>query len=150
MRCADVSHIVKTLSAMAACVVVFFATPGAAQDANPTGISVELSSAESLETGCRLSFLAQNATPHDLDQVVFEAVLFDAQGGVAQMTLLDFKSLPAGRLRVRQFQFGDKSCGDISRILINGASTCSGADADASICERDLSVSSSVDMELQG
>lgn len=148
MRCADLMSLLRNLG-LAVCVLATpFGKLAFAQDASSSGLSIELSSAESLEAGCRLSFLAQNNLDHALEQVVFEAVLFDADGRVAQMTLLDFKSLPMNRPRVRQFQFGGKSCGDISRILFNGAATCTGADP--LICEQTLSVSSRTDMELLG
>ncbi len=148
MRCSNFLVTAKSISAFVFASAITATAPVFAQDVKPAGVSIELSSAESLEAGCRLSFLAQNATDSDLDKVVFEAVLFDSDGRVSQLTLLDFKSLPISRPRVRQFQFGGKSCNDISRILINGAATCDGADA--SVCERNLTVSSRTDMELLG
>lgn len=148
MRCTDFLFRAKAITGAVLGATAGLTQPVFAQDTNAASISVELSSAESLETGCRLSFFAQNSTETDLTHVVFEAVLFDADGRVAQMTLLDFKDLPTNRPRVRQFQFGGKSCGDISRILINGAATCEGGDA--SVCATGLSVSSRADMELLG
>ena len=102
-------------------------TPAAkAEDTPAPSIAIELSAAEDIDGACRMSFLATNSSAADVDQAVYEVVLFGANGGVAQLTLLDFRDLPAGRPRVRQFQFAGMACGDIPRVLINGAATCNG------------------------
>jgi len=102
-------------------------TPAAkAEDTPAPSIAIELSAAEDIDGACRMSFLATNSGAADVDQAVYEVVLFGTNGGVAQLTLLDFRDLPAGRPRVRQFQFAGMACRDIPRVLINGAATCSG------------------------
>ncbi|WP_233270333.1 hypothetical protein [Chachezhania sediminis] len=117
-------------------------TAGAAQEGR--GITLELSAAQDRERSCLLSFLAQNGMSADIDSAVYEVVLFDASGAVSQLTLLDFETLPAGRPRVRQFAFPGKGCGDISRILINGAETCTGDGVDAGACTDGLDLNSRV------
>ncbi|MBQ4824505.1 hypothetical protein J4729_08075 [Leisingera sp. HS039] len=124
------------------------ATGAAAEDAAEPGISIELSAAEAAEGACKLSFVVQNPHAKDVEQAVYETVLFGAQGQVARLTLLDFQDLPAGRLRVRQFQF-PHTCADISRVLINGAATCTGGGLPDGACSRGLRLSSKV-MELAG
>ena len=99
----------------------------------PKGLSIELSAADDVGSACRMSFLVQNGTGGDISQAVYEMVLFGGEGQVALMTLLDFQELPSGRPRVRQFQFEGLACADISRVLINGAETCAGADEGACI-----------------
>ena len=102
-------------------------------------LAIELSAADDVGSACRMSFLVQNGTGGDIAQAVYEMVLFGREGQVALMTLLDFQDLPMGRPRVRQFQFEGLACDDISRVLINGAQTCEGGDADACIDGLDLS-----------
>ncbi|MFS4583525.1 hypothetical protein [Phaeobacter sp. C3_T13_0] len=111
-------------------------------------LSIELSSAQTDGASCLLSFVTQNTYAQDVAQAVFETVLFDASGQVSQLTLLDFQDLPAGRTRVRQFQF-PMACTDISRVLINGAETCHGTDLPENACTHDLTLTSKV-MELAG
>ncbi|MEX0284732.1 MAG: hypothetical protein AB3N23_08985 [Paracoccaceae bacterium] len=90
------------------------------------GVSIELSAADDVDGACRMSFLIINGHGKDIEQAVYEIVLFSGAGGVAQLTLLDFRDLPASRPRVRQFQFDGLACADIPRVLINGSETCTG------------------------
>lgn len=115
----------------------------------PGAISIELSAVEMAGTACKLSFVVRNGYGADVEQAIFETVLFDAEGQVSRLTLLDFQGLPAGRLRVRQFQFS-QACSDISRVLINGAETCVAPKLDDGACSRGLSLISHAKMELLG
>lgn len=121
----------------------------AAATTTPTGISIELSTAKETGEACKLSFVVTNGHDADIAQAIFETVLFDAAGQVSRLTLLDFQDLPAGRIRVRQFQF-PQSCADISRVLINGAQTCTAAGLDVGGCAQGLTLSSHTKMELLG
>lgn len=114
-----------------------------------SGISIELSAAEDIGAACKLSFVVTNGYPQDIEQVVYETVLFNALGQVARLTLLDFQDLPAGRLRVRQFQF-PHACADISRVLINGAETCGAQALPDGACSKRLTLLSRTRMELLG
>jgi hypothetical protein len=119
-----------------------------AQEAAAPAVSIELSAAEAAGAACKLSFVVHNSHAQDIGKAVYETVLFDAKGQVARLTLLDFQDLPAGRLRVRQFQF-PQACEGISRVLINGADTCSGEGLPEGACSRGLVLSSKA-MELAG
>jgi len=114
------------------------------------GVSIELSTAEMVGDACRLSFVVQNGHGQDIVSSVYETVLFSTAGQVAKLTLLDFQDLPAGRLRVRQFQFAGLACGEISRVLINGADTCEGDKLPDGACDKGLTLRSLTDMELIG
>lgn len=107
-------------------------------------LAIELNAIEPQEGACRLIFVAQNGTGADVDALVLEAVLFDAEGRVAALTLLDFRDLPAGRTRVRPFDMAGLECWAIARLLINDIATCEGA-AD---CAAALSPSTRIDIEL--
>ncbi|MFX0547185.1 hypothetical protein ACEWPL_016745 [Roseovarius sp. S1116L3] len=128
----------------------FSGPPTLAQDKIGEHLLIELNAVESQESGCKLSFLALNGHPADLSQAVFETVVFDADGQVDRLTLLDFADLPAARPRVRQFMIKGMACGDIGQILFNGASTCGSADLGAAACEAGLMLESKVDIEVAG
>lgn len=142
----------KTLShVIALCASGLFplAAQGQSADQEPApGLSIELSAADDVGSACRLSFLIQNGTEGDIAQAVYEMVLFGREGQVALMTLLDFKALPSGRPRVRQFQFEGMTCADVTRVLINGAQTCEAADA--GVCIDRLELTTRIDTELLG
>lgn len=131
---------------------VVIACPGGAalaeEDATAPGISIELNAAAETEGACQLSFMVENRGAADLSRAVYEAVLFDRAGAVARLTLLDFRDLPRGRPRVRQFRIDTSSCADLGRILINGAETCEGAPAAA--CVDGLRLDSRTDIDLIG
>lgn len=124
------------------------ATGGSVAEEHEPGLTLELSAAEDIGGACRMSFLATNSHGTDITQAVFEVVLFNASGSVAQMTLLDFRELPTGRPRVRQFQFDGMGCADVPRILINGAATCDGLAVGG--CLENLLLNSRTGTELIG
>lgn len=100
--------------------------PAQAEEA-PARLGLTLVSAEPAGEGaCRLSFLAENGLGGDLDALVLEAVVFTRAGGVERLMLLDFRDLPAGKPRVRQFDLPGADCAALGQVLINGAARCEG------------------------
>ncbi|MCA0206421.1 hypothetical protein [Pararhodobacter sp.] len=99
-------------------------TPPAEAPAAAPSVSVELNAIHPRDGACQFVLVGQNGTETDIDRLVLEAVLFDTDGRVATMTLLDLQDLPAGRLRVRSFEIGGVTCEGVSRLLINGVSAC--------------------------
>ncbi|MDV7145237.1 hypothetical protein R3X27_21345 [Tropicimonas sp. TH_r6] len=116
----------------------------------PALLSLELNAIHDVGGACRLSFLVRNETGTAIDKAVFETVIFDPSGGVASLTLFDFRDLPADRPRVRQFDLPEMSCGTIGQALINGANTCVVDGADSEICDSALSLDSRLEVELLG
>ena len=125
-------------------------TVSAEETSQPGGVSIELSTAEARGQNCLLSFVAENSYDTDIDGAVYETVLFGAEGQVALLTLLDFAELPAGRPRVRQFQFNDMACDQISRILINGVQQCETQSGMADACMTGLQLKSRLETEVIG
>lgn len=122
-----------------------------AEDVPKTGgVSIELSSAEARGQNCLLSFVAENLREVDINSAVYETVLFGKNGAVALITLLDFEELPAGRPRVRQFQFTDMACDQISRILFNGVQECMTQSGNKDACMNGLSLKSRLETEMIG
>ncbi|TNJ44442.1 hypothetical protein [Phaeobacter sp. B1627] len=115
-----------------------------------SGVQIELNALSDQGGACRLSFLAQNARNTNIEEAVYETVLFDQTGGVMMLTLFDFRDLPAARPRVRQFDLPGIACADVGRVLINGASRCTSGGNDSLICEDGLVLSSRTDVELLG
>lgn len=113
-----------------------------------TGLSIELNTLQASDKGCRLTFVAANHFAADVDQASFEVVLFDGKGLVDRMTVLNFKALPAGHARVRQFDIPQVDCGNVSRLLINAARSCEGAGLDAQACTAGLQTTSKSDVAL--
>ena len=122
-----------------------------AQPAAAQSLSVELNTAETIGSACRISFLAENTLGGDLTALVFEVVVLNRQGKVDRLTLLDFQDLPQGRKRVRQFDLPGLVCADVAQLLVNAASTCTGAGVAAEACMKDLVVISRVEnLEVSG
>ncbi|MBN8294852.1 hypothetical protein JI664_22970, partial [Rhodobacter sp. NTK016B] len=82
---------------------VLAATQASAQ-AQP--VRLELNALHPRDGACQMVFVAQNDSGGDVQRLVLEAVLFDIEGRVAALTLLDMQDLPAGRMRVRSFEIG--------------------------------------------
>jgi len=61
-----------------------------------------------------------------LTKAAFELVLFDTEGKVSRLTVVDFKDLPQGKTKVRQFDFSGVDCAGVGRILINDSTECAG------------------------
>ena len=48
--------------------------------------------------------------------------------------MLDFNELPAGKTKVARFDLAGADCTNISRVLINHATDCTGANIDPKAC----------------
>ncbi|MEO0830265.1 MAG: hypothetical protein AAFY03_07365 [Pseudomonadota bacterium] len=121
-----------------------------AEDGPPLELELELNAMDSVDAGCRLTFLAINQQEADLDKLVLETVLFTTEGRVDRLTLFDFGPLPLSRPRVRQFNLSDIACGDLGRILINGAQSCEGEGIAPGACVERLKLGSRTEAELIG
>jgi hypothetical protein len=128
----------RTVTIPAALLSTALASGAAAQDA-AASLQVELNRALPVEGACRLTFVATNGLGADLDQVVFETVLFTRDGAVERLTLLDLGALPAGRPRVREFDMTGLDCDALGRVLFNGVGTCTG-DVEAGACAAGLTL----------
>lgn len=127
------------------------ATLAPADESTAPTLTLTLNSQETTEAGgCRLTFVLRNDLGAALEQLVAEAVLFDAAGRVAILTLFDFGALPEGRPRVRQFDLAGQGCDGISGVLINGIGTCDGAGITPLACLAALRLSSETGIEVAG
>ena len=111
-------------------------------------LSIELNTAAQTQKACRLAFVATNQPGATIDALSTEVVLFGQDGGVLRLALFDFKSIPDGKSRVRQFDVPDTQCLAISKTLINDVKVCTGPIGGASICAAALKLSSKLATEL--
>lgn len=127
-----------------------FAAQAQSADETPARLHVELNRIEDVEGACRLTFVAQNGTGTAIDNASFETVVFDTSGGVVTLALYNFRELPTGVLRVRQFLVRDVTCDQVGRTLINGVNSCVVGGSESEICSEALTLSSRTDVELLG
>jgi hypothetical protein len=117
------------------------ATGAAAQTGN---VELELNTAQDINNGCRLTYVATNATPAGLEKVSYEVAVFDLDGIVKRLLVLEFGWLPSGKTRVVQFDLPDQTCASISRISVNGAVECASAQGEQTVCRDNALLSTRV------
>lgn len=101
-------------------------------------LTLELNALQPVERGCRFTFMVSNGLGKEISQVAFEIALFTKAGMISRLTIVDFKDLPAGKTKVRQFDFRDIDCADVGRVLVNDATQCVGNGVEADACIRHL------------
>lgn len=122
-----------------------------AQDAATSGnLSIEINDLAPSEKGCKLTFIAANGLPQSLTKASFEFVLFDQKGLVERMAVLDFRDLPAGKTKVRQFDLPGTKCEAVKSLLINDAPVCAGDGIAKDACMKVLKTGSKSSVELKG
>ncbi|HXV30954.1 MAG TPA: hypothetical protein VD840_11540 [Sinorhizobium sp.] len=134
----------------AAIVVLGMAGTVAAEDARSGGLSIELNEIAPSEKGCKLTFVADNSLQQSLSKASFEFILFDQKGLVERMAVLDFRDLPAGKTKVRQFDLPGTKCEAVKSLLINDAPACVGEGIEKGACMRGLKTGSKSAVELKG
>lgn len=114
-----------------------------AQDADEAFI-LQLNNAQANgENVCRLTMVATNGSETGLGAVAFEIYLFDGEGAVSRRLNLDFGEFIPGKTKILQFDLSDTPCADISRILVNNATSCTDdAGGESALCIGGLNASS--------
>lgn len=118
--------------------------------AAPGALSIEMNDLAQTEKGCKLTFVAGNALTQSLAKVSFEFVLFDQKGLVERMAVFDFRDLPAGKTKVRQFTLAGTKCEAIKSVLINDTPVCEGEGVAKDACAKALKTGSKSSVELKG
>lgn len=137
-----------TSAASAALLAVGMATaPLLAQEAQKT-LSLELNNARDANGGCRITYIAKNDGDQQFDTVSYQIVVFDSEDKVAQFLILEFGRLAAGKTKVVEFDFANRECAGISRILVNDVSECTVNGAAAADCLDRLATSSRTDIDF--
>lgn len=97
-------------------------------------LSLELNGAQPSDKGCRLTFVVNNNLGSNLSKAAFEIALFNEDGVVDRLTVLDFKDLPEGKTKVTRFDLSGLDCAKVSRVLVNSATECTGEGVEPSAC----------------
>ncbi|MGE0230293.1 MAG: hypothetical protein AB7O39_14530 [Flavobacteriaceae bacterium] len=119
----------------------------AASQAEDT-LALELNRMEPSDKGCRVTFVVHNGLGAALEKAAYEIVLFDRNGLVGRLMILDFQDLPADKTKVRQFDLSGTECDDIGRVLVNSASECKGERLTAKDCIGSLRLSTRAGIEF--
>ncbi|MDG1281321.1 MAG: hypothetical protein P8O10_08430 [Pseudorhodobacter sp.] len=107
-------------------------------------IELELNTAADAEQGCRLTYVATNNTSIALEKSSYEVAVYDNDGIVQRLLVLEFGWLPVGKTRVVQFDLPGQSCESISRISVNGPVECASAEGEQTVCRDNQILSSRV------
>jgi hypothetical protein len=120
----------------------FIGIAGASAQETPAAtdpsLTIELNALQASDRGCRFTFVVTNRLGAELSNAAFELVLFDQAGMVSRITVVDFKDLPEGKTKVRQFDFSGIDCAKLGRILVNDATQCAGTGIEPKACVRYL------------
>lgn len=100
----------------------------------PGPFTLELNNTSDIEQSCRLTYVATNDMGMDLSGASYEVAVFDAEGTVERLLILQFGALEDGRTKVVQFDLADTACSNISRLLVNSVAECTAADGSEPDC----------------
>lgn len=136
----------RPIALAAACLAAagLLAAPATAQDAAPQ-FTLELNSAADTTSGsCRLTYVAANQSDIALDRTAYEVAVFDQDGAVTRLLVLEFGALIAGKTKILQFDLSETGCDSISRIVVNDVAACtqSADGAEIPLCMAGLVASS--------
>ncbi|EJB05845.1 hypothetical protein FHX14_004387 [Rhizobium sp. BK619] len=136
-------------AAVAAGMALAFSSVCQAQEAAPAAsLDVELNALVPSQKGCMMTFVALNQLPAAINKVSFELAFFNDKNAVDRITVLDFRDLPQGKKRVRQFDMPNVKCESVTRILINDTPVCDGPAAGE--CMKGLVTRSQISVPFEG
>ena len=113
--------------------------PAAAEDAQ---IALELNRLETVDGRCSITLVSTNGLGADLERLVVELVLFDAERRALRFMRVALPALAAERSRALMFDAEDLDCTGIASILFNGAVECTATGLDAQACAAAIAPSS--------
>ncbi|MBX4910660.1 MULTISPECIES: hypothetical protein [Rhizobium] len=113
-----------------------------------TSLDVELNALAPSQKGCMMTFVALNKLSSAINKVSFELAFFNDKNAVDRITVLDFRDLPQGKKRVRQFDMPNVKCESVTRILINDTPVCDGPVAGE--CMKGLVTRSQISVPFEG
>ncbi|NHF73858.1 hypothetical protein [Paracoccus xiamenensis] len=117
----------KAVGAAVLAAALGLAQSAAAQDsAAPSGdVLLELNGLTDSEgDSCTLTFLTTNRLQQGLQRAAWQVAIFDADGAVKLLPVLDFGALIAGKTRVIPFVIPGGQCASIGRIVVNDVIEC--------------------------
>ncbi len=135
-----VTKTIARCALLAACLTPHIAT---AQDQSDQFL-LDLNVANETEAGdCRLTYVASNQSQTALERAAYQVAVFDGEGIVNRLLVLEFGALIAGKTKVLQFDLAGSACGSISRIVVNNVVACTDATGqEQAMCMSGLTASS--------
>lgn len=130
------------------------AVPADAGSAPADGrITLELNNVADAEGGaCRMTFVAANHSGEGFDRTGWQVGVFDAQGIVRSILVLEFGELPDGKTKIVLFDLPGRGCADISRVVVNDVAHCrpqgGAADVQSPVCLDALTTRSRATIEF--
>ncbi|WP_047456630.1 hypothetical protein [Rhizobium rhizogenes] len=115
---------------------------------NTQKLNVELNALAPSQKGCMMTFVAENELATPISKISFELAFFNDKNAVDRVTVLDFRDLPIGKKRVRQFDMPGVKCESVSRIIVNDTPVCDGPAAGA--CKAALTTRSQLSVPFEG
>ncbi|MFQ6550453.1 hypothetical protein AADZ90_021125 [Aestuariibius sp. 2305UL40-4] len=115
-----------------------------------SGLAIELNAVSEAPRGCHLTFQIWNATPADIDRLVYEGAFFTKAGELSRLALIDFGDIPAEARRIRRLTAPGLECGALGRVFFADASICETAGAARQACSARPRLTSRTDVEVQG
>lgn len=109
---------------------------------------LELNNASDVDESCRLTYVATNNTGVGLTNTSYEVAIFDGEGRVSNLLVLEFGQLPIAKTKVVQFDLKGSACGNISRIVVNNLAECDSAEGSHNFCLSALITSSRTDIQF--
>lgn len=92
------------------------AGPVFAQDG---ALTIQLNQAADNGGACRMTYVITNETGVEVSTASYEVAVYDKDGAVNKLVVLDFGKLVPSHTQVVQFDLPDTGCKDISRISVN-------------------------------
>jgi hypothetical protein len=140
----------KTLTVLALSALTLSGAQAVSAQEGQTGrFELELNNAATVESNCRVTYVASNELGADLEAITLEVAVFDAEGTVTDTRiLLDFGAMRAGKTKAIAFDLAETSCEGISRLLVNDVAECTVAQGEAPDCLEALETSSRADIDF--
>jgi hypothetical protein len=131
-------------------VAIAAALPASAQQPAPAAgkLNVELNALTPSAKGCMMTFVAENDMASPINKISFELAFFNDKSTVDKLTVLDFRDLPVGKKRVRQFDMPNVKCEAVTRVIINDTPICDGPAAGE--CKTALTTRSQIAVPFEG
>ena len=103
------------------------AQPAAAQDSG--SVVMELNGlTDAQNDSCALTVVTTNRLAQGLQRAAWQVAIFDADGRVKALPVLDFGALLAGKTRVISFVIPGGTCTSLGRVVVNDVVECTADD----------------------
>lgn len=141
-------HVAAAAASLVLC-VPFATSAGIAQDAAAPRLIFQLNNAQTVESGCQLTFVIKNDTGTEIKKSSYNMAIVNSDGQVATLVTFEFRPLPVGRTKVQQFGLAGQTCESISAISINEFVDCLDTnDQPLTVCEANIVQSSKVNIQF--